>query len=115
MKVIFLDINGVMALRYSGSLEENCLIQLKRIHEETGCLIILASSWRSNPRRIAKVDSHFDQHGIPRLIGRTGFKMHRGEEILEWINTWNLAVESGANFESILFSQADSPQLRDHG
>lgn len=49
MKVVFLDIDGVLVTRRLGVFEEPLLLNLKRIIEETGATIILSSDWRRHP------------------------------------------------------------------
>jgi hypothetical protein len=95
MKVLFLDINGVLSLGYSGKLDDEAIQVLKNIVEQTGCHIVLASSWRGSPKRVARVEEALRQHGIPALIGTTGHLGDRGAEILSWVEFWNKGVEAG--------------------
>ena len=96
MKVLFLDINGVLCLGYTGTLDQGALLELCRIHDATGCLIVLASSWRGSEKRIARVQEALRQFGIPALVGMTGHTGDRGEEILAWVRAWNDAVSKGS-------------------
>lgn len=46
MKIIFLDIDGVLNYQGSPFISEDCLIQLKRICRETKARLVLISTWR---------------------------------------------------------------------
>lgn len=105
MKVIFLDIDGV--LNYTGSptklpngysfAEDDKIQLLKMIIDATGAKVVLSSDWRYGwidekhewrDDYIALRDKLLE-YGIelmdktPRLYGG-----HRGTEILQWINDW---------------------------
>lgn len=45
-KILFLDIDGVIAPFKSRGLQPGCLEILKGIVKETGCRIVLSSTWR---------------------------------------------------------------------
>jgi len=88
MKVLFLDINGVMIPAGQYRLNQDCFAQLRRITEETQCRIVLSSSWRSVSTRIAEVEKHLKENSILPLIGKTPSGLRMGV-ILEWINYWD--------------------------
>ncbi len=49
MKVIFLDIDGVLKDdHYDAEFQDECFERLKRIVDATSAIIILTSSWRIN-------------------------------------------------------------------
>lgn len=49
MKLIFLDLDGVLVTRRPGVFEDNLLQNLKRLVDETGAKIVLSSDWRRHP------------------------------------------------------------------
>ena len=53
MKVIFIDVDGVLCLIDSmpmpDHLDKNCLANLKRAVDATGAELVLSSSWRAEP------------------------------------------------------------------
>lgn len=49
MKLIFLDLDGVLVTRRPGTFEDPLLQNLKRLVEETGAKIVLSSDWRRHP------------------------------------------------------------------
>lgn len=99
MSILFLDIDGVMnSLEHKGlgkgrisglmGIDQFHVQHLKRIVDETGCSIVLSSTWRCNlnwKRGLSK-------HGMPKsiissIIDRTPITMdrYRGEEIDMWL------------------------------
>lgn len=50
IKIIFLDIDGVLVTRRLGVFEEPLLQNLKRVVDETGATIVLSSDWRRHPQ-----------------------------------------------------------------
>jgi hypothetical protein len=102
MRVLFLDIDGVLNHRGVYGLGEaaplcpDAMTQLKRVIDETGCKIVLSSTWRLMPKLVDKlpvaiVTGHF--HGDWRTIeirhgvspGGVYLPTKRGEEIAEWL------------------------------
>lgn len=105
MKVIFLDIDGVLnSLSYDRSrdwtkqtdIDESRLPLLKRIVDATSAKIVLSSTWRVHwSADIDKCDSDgkyiaelFAKHGLE-VYDKTpdhGFSGDRREEIVEWLS-----------------------------
>lgn len=94
MKVIFLDIDGVLVTRKSliassgksralwNQVDPDCVREFNRIIAETGAEIIISSSWRIlwNTPLDAMLDFHMANiHGV--VIGKTPRMGKRGEEI----------------------------------
>ena len=121
MKVLFLDIDGVintvggeLGLRHclqidpkeEGLIEPHeafdpaCLWYLREIVEDTGCKIVVSSTWRAGETvesmkawfkcpliKEAIIDStpHFYTTNRPDLVDRRG-RVQRGEEIKDWLD-----------------------------
>ena len=109
MKVIFLDIDGV--LNHTGckeKLKSGCyfvaeykMALLKKLVEETGAKIVLSSSWRigwfdlengirsHNANDFIALREKFAEYGLE-FLGYTPFKSvkGRGEEIDLWLRAW---------------------------
>lgn len=95
MKIIFLDIDGV--LNHRGTLrpdffhncsykawDPKCVEALKTILDATGAEIVVTSSWRFN--LIPALFEGFKHYGIKYWIGLTRFKgPKRGDEIQEYV------------------------------
>jgi len=94
MKIIFLDIDGVLNnfSSYTNKTtvvwESDCVERLNKIVEKTGAKIVISSTWRFSRRHI---DAYTNDMGIKgEIIDKTPrstfFSACRGDEILEWIN-----------------------------
>jgi hypothetical protein len=97
MKVIFLDIDGVLNSHESYErignggmlgIDEIYLERFKRILEATGAKVVLSSTWRLHPDtraevRNAGIDFIDCTPSIPKSGGAES--MERGEEVLDWL------------------------------
>ena len=110
MKVIFLDIDGVLnSKRYdndraawTGNIDQTRMVLLKRLVDCTGAEIILSSSWRIH---WDVGEAQCDQRGLEmnRIFGAYGLKIagktprisfdRRADEIREWLRTNEGLVE----------------------
>lgn len=92
MKVLFLDLDGVLVTRRIGCMEERLVLNLKRIVEETGTLIVLSSDWRRWREGRVECRRVLRSHGMD-FIGCTPCMsaMHgnRPIEILRWMRAHN--------------------------
>lgn len=87
MKVLFLDIDGVVNSRATTNLDD--LYPLDRymaflvgkIQLDTGCEVVLSSSWRHHPRGIEIVEKH-----IVKIFDKTPDMDFRGQEISAWLD-----------------------------
>ena len=102
MKVIFLDIDGVMKEEdYNAEFKDECFARLKRIVDETCAEIILSSSWRlyywefiekgyhADDEKILALHSYCEKYGL-KVAGRTDYTIRSGpssrpNEIRRWI------------------------------
>jgi hypothetical protein len=115
-KIIFLDIDGVLAIPQSmkaWGLVESKQLLLKEILDKTNAEIVLSSSWRHATVEYTK--AYMTEQGFmfsDKIIGVTirayqyidkKDKIHlsipRGVEIQQWIDT-NIHSENGKNFET---------------
>lgn len=86
MKVLFLDIDGVLVPFDSTDISPGPLEQLRRIHEATSCQIVLSSSWRAFKPRIARINRCLKEIGLPPLIDKTPqLGLDRPKEIVTWL------------------------------
>eukprot|EP00931_Biecheleriopsis_adriatica_P088310 TRINITY_DN62657_c0_g1_i1.p1 TRINITY_DN62657_c0_g1~~TRINITY_DN62657_c0_g1_i1.p1 ORF type:complete len:289 (-),score=25.94 TRINITY_DN62657_c0_g1_i1:54-893(-) len=87
MRVIFLDIDGVLVTRRPCIMEEKLLQNLARVVKETGAKIVLSSDWRRHPEARAEATQVLESNGME-LIGYTPCKSpylaQRPTEIMEW-------------------------------
>lgn len=94
MKIIFLDIDGVLNYENSKSkVEEEKVKLLKEIVDRTGAEIVLSSDWRywwDKPDDDFKLlIDKLNKFGL-KLISKTPETAHgyRGAEIHQWLNEW---------------------------
>jgi len=128
MKVIFLDVDGV--LNYSKCWErpehknngtfvwdKDCISQLNRIIKETGAKIVVSSTWRNSKEHYNAVLNEMNIEG--EFIGKTPKYVpvdhpdgsQRGDEIQAWMDSQE--IEPIEKFV-ILDDDADMRHLIDH-
>lgn len=109
MKVIFLDIDGVMNTSDSWSLPLNQQILdekvmlLKQIVDKTDAKIAISSSWRSFNRHMDVVNEKFSKYDlyVYSITPRLGGNNQRGDEIRRWL-------ENNPKFDSFVILDDDS-------
>lgn len=106
MKVLFLDIDGVVNKRENFNpahnpgpypLDAYCAFLVGRIQLQTGCEVVLSSSWRNHPESVQNVSErvvklldktvdYVKYDGVPRY-SHDRFWEHsiRGDEVYEWL------------------------------
>lgn len=114
-KIIFLDIDGVLATSeflHQGqwALATKKQLLFKRILDQTNAEIVLSSSWRCH--NVEETKQHMEKHGFmfnDKLIGVTirayqwiekgvHLSIPRGVEIKQWIDT-NIHSDNGKNYQ----------------
>lgn len=88
MKVIFLDVDGVLNSRNSTDFKNNlwpvdnymCFL-VGKIQLATGCAIVVSSSWRHHPDGMRLLREKFND-----VIDKTPNGKTRGEEIKMWLD-----------------------------
>jgi len=98
MKVVFLDIDGVLNImsasyyshrrEYDGhKIEFHLLKRLEFLIERTGAMIVISSSWR-NEDFVDYINNHHNFRYLDNIIGRTPRDKHaRGDQIADWLVT----------------------------
>ncbi|OXM82509.1 HAD domain-containing protein [Paenibacillus rigui] len=97
MKVIFLDIDGVLVTsrhliqssKYFGyEFDPECIVNLQEILDRTNAKIVVSSSWREG-RTLKQLQSIFEINGLYKVIGMTPIMEGaiRGREIQEYVNS----------------------------
>lgn len=97
MKLIFLDLDGVLVTRRLGVFEENLLQNLKRVVEETGATIVLSSDWRRHPAARLEAKRALGTAGLT-FIGCTpimsAYIAQRPTEILQWKKDYQRSADA---------------------
>lgn len=87
--VIFLDVDGVLHSLYGEDLfRESCCALLRRIVQTTGASLVLSSTWRTEPGKIAVLNGVLRQWGMNPVVDRTKEldDFPREFEICEWLD-----------------------------
>ena len=103
MKIVFLDIDGVLNCQTSNSrcgayigIDNDKVKRLRKIVETTNARIVLVSSWRSGWERVYKDDQNELANYLDRKLKRerlyildktTDSVWNRGEGIIKWIGS----------------------------
>lgn len=98
IKVLFLDIDGVLCLHEYGVVnwddnvddyvfDEQCCRRLKEILNATDCKLALSSSWRLQRKDCLNILRQLAPFGITNadFIGSTPNMTHRGDEIMTFV------------------------------
>lgn len=128
MKVIFLDIDGVLNNSHTRTttrdgwcfVDDELVANLKKVVDATDAKIVLSSTWRDgwhwedeslNDISFIDLRKKFQEFGM-RISSKTGdWKKNRGLEIEEWLNNWK-----GESIESfiIIDDWSDIGPFKDH-
>lgn len=97
MKILFLDIDGVLNSRpyinkvgRGDAIDPRCVLQLNEVIRRTGCKVVVSSAWRVL-HTWTELLSILQDHGVntAEFISKTPCRFHdflcRDDEILEWI------------------------------
>lgn len=96
MKVIFLDVDGVLNMHGSGglyTLNKKRLRLLEKIVKETDAQIVVSSTWRYHSDHLKKLSRTLMYRGIKIIgvterlgISKTGERYYRGHEIQKYLD-----------------------------
>lgn len=113
--ILFLDVDGVLNSNSSGLEHDKCML-LKRIVDESGCKVVISSTWRtfsSGRRKLIRLAEDIGMEIIswtPDLRSRSLMSNAvRGDEIQAWLNG-HPEVERFV----ILDDDDDMAHLKDH-
>lgn len=99
MKVIFLDVDGVLNSSQDGnSIRLRTDLNLKllqRVVRETGAKIVLSSSWRNGPAKVLNnLHKRLEEYGLEIMESTPDLgSLCRGDEIRQWLNANEEHVE----------------------
>ena len=120
MKIIFLDIDGVLNCQGSSTyfgvapgIDEDKLLRLQRIIQATGARIVLTSSWKEDWQEKNAAGQYIDN--VLASVGLSVFDktedrvLNRGFGIQSWINSHN--VQSYVILDDECFDYEEYPEL----
>ena len=97
MRVIALDIDGVICCNNSGRLEERKLQLLRNVVQITGAKVLLSTDWRRVPHLKERLINTLRDYGME-VIGSTPMRSPwqpvRPQEIVEWIGSYNASCRT---------------------
>lgn len=103
MKIVFLDIDGVLNHAGTPTLSEKCLDQARRIATETDAKFVLSSSWKEVFTK-AEYYNENDRKLVVRLMKHEGLEFlgwtpdiapdNRELEIQAWLDEYNETIDS---------------------
>lgn len=98
MKVIFLDVDGVLNSSQDGftiKLGTNKHLELlKQIVDKTDAKIVLSSSWRINNKTKSFIENKLNDYGMSIISSIPDLGSSRGEEIKSWLRETTDFIES---------------------
>jgi len=93
MKVLFLDIDGVLVLSTPGQFHSNLVVNLRKIIEATGAKIVLSTDWRRTSEGLREVKRQLNMQGMDYIAktrpSRSMWCAERAQEIADWIRDHN--------------------------
>lgn len=90
MKVLFLDVDGVLSKRpypnCSGSVQYKKIKILKKIVEKTKCKIVLSSFWRTKEKKFKEITKKLSKYDL-KIMDKTPIYKNgkRSDEINDWL------------------------------
>eukprot|EP00946_MAST-07B_sp_MAST-7B-sp1_P000904 g904.t1 len=92
LKVLFLDVDGVLCLNEYATLQPELLANLRLVVEHTQCVVVVSSDWRMFPSKLRELTRALKMRGI-RVIGKTrpttsGGPDERPNEIKHFLNSF---------------------------
>jgi len=127
VKVLFLDIDGVIQVSTPGQISQHHLTYIKNIVNETGCSIVLSSDWRRSPQGRTAVKQSLKQQQLDFIdytpLSRSMWVAERPAEIVKWIRKFNAnaqktGTEGVTHFVAIddrdFFNETGGDQMQGH-
>jgi len=98
VKVLFLDIDGVIQVSTPGQISQHHLTYIKSIVNETGCSIVLSSDWRRSQIGRDAVRESLQQQQLDFIdytpLSRSMYVAERPAEIVAWLRKYNTNAQT---------------------
>jgi len=118
VRIIFLDIDGVVCPLRSPSWPKRCLDSLIYILQHTQARVVLSSTWRLNPETYQAVNEVLLQNGFQECMSCTpqlGQEILRPQEILKWLEEYKGHVISWVAIDDFPLTLDDNFKARFEG
>ena len=103
MKLIFLDVDGVICCNFQGRLQDEKLFQLGRVCKATDSKVVISSDWRRQTKLKERIEAAIRNLGVdcigatPELSGMMDRSMiMRPKEITTWLDAWKVHTSVSA-------------------
>ena len=122
IKLVFLDVDGVICCNGQGRLEEDKLARIRRVCTETGAKVVLSTDWRRDATLKQVISTSLTDRGMS-VIGATKkgppLKPIRPQEITGWLDGYlvkhpNNVSEWVAVDDRELISEIGGDRLKGH-
>ena len=116
LRVLFLDVDGVISARTPGKIESTKLKRLVAVCESTHAAVVVSSHWRLVPVQLQLLVRTLRLQGLD-VIGvtpsRRPWDPHRPLEITDWLRAYNAAADAHAQPRVLFFAAVDDRPLLD--
>ena len=116
LKVLFLDVDGVLCLNDYATLEPSLLANLQIVVEHTNCVVCVSSDWRMFPSKLRELTRALRMRGV-RVIGKTrsvtqGAADERPNEIKHFLTSFRARMQrQGKPFRILRWCAVDDRNL----
>ena len=119
VKLLFLDLDGVICCNYHGELEADKLANVARIVEATGCQVVLSTDWRRQPHLRARAEQTLREYGCTCIGATPQFPMYarvRPKEILAWMAEYEgpIAAWCAIDDRDLVLEDGGAPAFINH-
>jgi hypothetical protein len=119
VKLLFLDLDGVICCNYHGELEADKLSLVGKIVEETGCRVVLSTDWRRQPHLRARAEETLSGFGVTCIGVTPQYPMYargRPKEILAWMAEYNgpIAAWCALDDRDLVLEEGGAPAFINH-
>ena len=119
VKLLFLDLDGVICCNYHGELEADKLALVGKIVEETGCRVVLSTDWRRQPHLRTRAEETLSGYGVTCIGATPQYPMYarvRPKEILAWMAEYNgpIAAWCALDDRDLVLEEGGAPAFINH-
>ena len=119
VKLLFLDLDGVICCNYHGELEADKLALVGKIVEETGCRVVLSTDWRRQPHLRTRAEETLSGYGVTCIGATPQYPMYarvRPKEILAWMVEYNgpIAAWCALDDRDLVLEEGGAPAFINH-
>ena len=119
VKLLFLDLDGVICCNYHGELEAGKLALVERIVQQTDCRVVLSTDWRRQPHLRKRAEDTLAEYGVTCIGATPEFPMYsrvRPKEILAWLADYRQPVSGWCAIDDrdLVLEEGGAPAFLHH-